>query len=87
MQIRAASFANRKSCSFIRRKDAFQENFVQAAKKPATRAEFSLIRALIPNWHLKLWKAFLFIYFIIIIIIILFICFCGGGGGGEGGRG
>ena len=84
MQIRAAGFANRKSCSFIRRKDAFQENFVQAAKKPATRAEFSLIRSVISNGHLKLWKAFLFIYFIIIIILLFF---CGGGGGGEGGRG
>ena len=51
----AADFARRKNCSFIRLNDAFRKTLLKAAKKtlrqPTMRAEFSLIRALISNWH------------------------------------
>ena len=52
----AADFTNSETCSFIRLYDAFQKTLLKAAKKtlrqPTTmRAEFSLIRALISNWH------------------------------------
>ena len=51
----AADFARRENCSFIRLNDAFQKMLLKAAKKtlgqPTMRAEFSLICALISNWH------------------------------------
>ena len=51
----AAVFARRENCSFIRLNDAFRKTLLKAAKKtlrqPTMRAEFSLIRALISNWH------------------------------------
>ena len=51
----AADFARRENCSFIRLNDAFRKTLLKAAKKtlrqPTMRAEFSLIRALISNWH------------------------------------
>ena len=49
----AADFASRENCSFTRLNDAFRKTLFMAAKKtlrqPTTRAEFSLIRALISN--------------------------------------
>ena len=73
----AADFSSRENCSFIRLDDAFRKTLLKAAKKtvrqPTMRAEFSLIRALISNWHRencgKLWKTIL-----------------GWGGGGGDGR-
>ena len=51
----AADFARLENCSFIRLNDAFRKTLLKAAKKPlrqpTMRAEFSLIRALISNWH------------------------------------
>ena len=51
----AADFARRENCSFIRLNDAFRKTLLKAAKKtlrqPTMRAEFSLIWALISNWH------------------------------------
>ena len=48
-----ADFANRETCSFISLNDAFRKTLLKAGKKtlrqPTTRAEFSLMRALISN--------------------------------------
>ena len=50
-----ADFARRENCSFIWLDDAFLKTFLKAAKKilrqPTMRAELSLIRVLISNWH------------------------------------
>ena len=52
----AADFARGENCSFIRLiNDAFRKTLLKAAKKTlrhfTIRDEFSLIRALISNWH------------------------------------
>ena len=51
----AADFAIRENCSFIRLNDAFRKTLIcsRQPRQPtiAMRAEFSLIRALISNWH------------------------------------
>ena len=50
-----ADFASREDCSFIMLNDAIRKPLLKAAKKtlrqPTMRAEFSLIHALISNWH------------------------------------
>ena len=49
----AADFASREYCSFITFNDAFRKTLLKAVKntlrQPTTRAEFTLIRALISN--------------------------------------
>ena len=59
--LNVADFARRENCSFTRLNDAFRKNLLKAAKKtlrqPTMRAEFSLIGALISNWHTeKVWE-------------------------------